>query len=165
MTKILLLSDTHGFLNPKILPYLKEVDEIWHAGDIGDFSVTDTLKKYKPLKAVYGNIDDFKMRSEFPLHIFFQVEEVTIFLTHIGGTFGKYTPDIQKILIQKKPKIFVCGHSHILKIKYDKKFDVLYLNPGACGKIGFHQVCTLVRFEIDKKNIQNMEIIELKKRY
>ena len=161
MTKILLLSDTHGFLDPRILPYVQSADEIWHAGDIGCFSVTDTLKKYKPLRAVYGNIDDAKIRAEFPLHIFFQVEQVKVFLIHIAGAFRSYTPAIQNILTQKKPKILVCGHSHILKVRYDTKFHTLYVNPGACGKMGFHRVCTLIRFEIDRDNIQNMEVIEL----
>ena len=164
MTKILLLSDTHSFLEERILKYIQWADEVWHAGDIGDFSVVDTLQKYKPLRAVYGNIDDAKIRSEFPLDLIFTIENIKVFITHIGGYPNKYHPRIKPILQKEKPKIFVCGHSHILKIQYDKQMNLLHLNPGACGKNGFHKVKTLIRFGIDKGRIQNMEVIELERR-
>lgn len=164
MKKILLLSDTHSYLDEKILKYVGQADEVWHAGDIGDLSITDTLKSLKPLRGVYGNIDDDKARMEFPLHNRFFCEEVDVWITHIGGYPGKYNQAIRMEIETHPPKIFICGHSHILKVQFDKKLGLLHMNPGACGTHGFHQVRTMLRFEVDGDKIQNLEIIELGKR-
>ena len=164
MTKILLLSDTHSFIDEQILKYVKQADEVWHAGDIGDLKVTDAIKKIKPLRAVNGNIDDATARLEFPLHNRFLCEQVDVWITHIGGYPGKYNINIRDEIKMNPPKIFIAGHSHILKVQYDKKLQLLHLNPGACGKHGFHKVRTMLRFEIDGSDIKNMEIIELEQR-
>ena len=162
MKKILLLSDTHSFLDDKILKYVDQADEVWHAGDIGDLHVTDEIKKRKPLRGVYGNIDDDKARMEFPLHNRFYCEEVAVLITHIGGYPGKYDQLVRPDIFMQPPNLFVCGHSHILKVQNDRALKLLHINPGAAGKYGFHKVQTLVRFEIDGENIQNLEVIELK---
>ena len=164
MKKILLLSDTHSHLDDKILKYVGQADEVWHAGDIGDLNVTDTIKSLKPLLAVYGNIDDDKARMEFPLHNRFLCEGVDVWITHIGGYPGKYNPNIRDGIQSNPPKLFICGHSHILKVQFDKKLNLLHMNPGAAGVHGFHQVRTMLRFEIDGDKIQNLEIVELGKR-
>ncbi|MGB1268415.1 MAG: metallophosphoesterase family protein [Flavobacteriaceae bacterium] len=164
MTKILLLSDTHSFIDDQILKYVKQADEVWHAGDIGDLNVTDAIKKLKPLKAVYGNIDDATARLEFPLHNRFLCEHVDVWITHIGGYPGKYNINIREDIKKNPPKIFIAGHSHILKVQFDKQLQCLHLNPGAAGKHGFHKVRTMIRFEIDGSDIKNMEIIELEQR-
>ena len=164
MKKILLLSDTHSHLDDKILKYVGQADEVWHAGDIGDLNVTDTIKSLKPLLAVYGNIDDDKARMEFPLHNRFMCEGVDVWITHIGGYPGKYNPNIRAEIQSNPPKLFICGHSHILKVQFDKKLNLLHMNPGAAGIHGFHQVRTMLRFEIDGDKIQNLEIVELGKR-
>lgn len=164
MKKIILLSDTHGFIDDKILKYIKLADEVWHAGDIGNLHVTDTLKALKPLRAVYGNIDDAEIRLEFPLNNRFTIENVDVWITHIGGYPNRYDRRIQEEIKQNPPKIFISGHSHILKVQFDKKLNLLHLNPGAVGKHGFHQVRTMLRFTIDKDNIKDLEIIELEKR-
>ncbi|TCI94404.1 metallophosphoesterase family protein [Tenacibaculum sp. M341] len=164
MKKILLLSDTHSYIDDQILKFVKQADEVWHAGDIGDLKVTDTIKKLKPLRAVYGNIDDTEARIEFLLDEYFEVEGVTVWMTHIGGYPNKYKPRVYNELKKHKPKLFICGHSHILKIQFDKSLNLLHINPGAAGKHGFHKVRTMVRFEIDKGNVGNMEVIELAKR-
>lgn len=164
MTKILLLSDTHGHIDDQILKYARQADEIWHAGDIGSLEVTDALRKTKPLRAVYGNIDDYIIQKEFPLNNRFQCEQVDVWITHIGGYPPKYNVRTRKEIKQNPPKIFICGHSHILKVMRDKKLDVLHMNPGACGKHGFHQVRTMLRFEIDGADIKKLEVIELGKR-
>lgn len=161
MKKILLLSDTHSHIDEKILKYVAQADEVWHAGDIGDLNVTDTLKSLKPLRAVYGNIDDDKARMEFPLNNRFFCEGVDVWITHIGGYPGKYNQNIRTEIQNNPPKLFVCGHSHILKVQFDKKLGLLHMNPGACGIHGFHQVRTMLRFEIDGDKIQNLEIVEL----
>ena len=163
MKKILLLSDTHGYIDNDILKYVKQADEVWHAGDIGDLAVTDAIKAIKPLKAVYGNIDDTKTRNEFPEHNRFLCEDVEVLITHIGGYPGRYNPRIKNELYQNPPKLFICGHSHILKVMPDKKLNLLHMNPGAVGKHGFHQVRTMLRFTIDGTKIDNMEVIEFKK--
>lgn len=160
MKKILLLSDTHGFLDDKILKYVSQADEVWHAGDIGDLNVTDTLKKLKPVRVVYGNIDGAQARSEFPLDLRFECEGVEVFMTHIAGSPGKFQPRVKDILKMNPPKILICGHSHILKVQFDKTFQVLYVNPGAAGIHGFHQVRTMLRFQLDKGKIEQMEVIE-----
>ncbi|MGX7668490.1 metallophosphoesterase family protein [Flavobacterium pedocola] len=161
MKKILLLSDTHSHIDEKVLKYVKLADEVWHAGDIGDLSVTDTIKNLKPLRAVYGNIDDAKARMEFPLHNRFMCEGVDVWITHIGGYPGKYNLEIRAEIRQNPPKLFICGHSHILKVQFDKDLDLLHMNPGAAGIHGFHQVRTMLQFEIDGDKIQNLSIVEL----
>lgn len=164
MTKILLLSDTHSHIDATILKYVQQADEVWHAGDIGNLEVTDKIKEKKPLRAVYGNIDDGNARVEFPLHHRFFCEKVEVWITHIGGYPGKYNPAIREEITQNPPKLFICGHSHILKVQFDKKLNLLHLNPGAAGTHGFHQVRTMLRFAIDGEKIQNLEIIEIAKK-
>lgn len=164
MKKILLLSDTHSHIDETILKYVRQADEVWHAGDIGDLVVTDTLKKLKPLRAVFGNIDDDKARMEFPLHNRFLCEGVDVWITHIGGYPGKYNQAIRSDIKQNPPKLFICGHSHILKVQFDKELNLLHMNPGACGIHGFHQVRTMLRFEIDGDKIQNLEVVEIGKK-
>ena len=160
MKKILLLSDTHSYIDEAILKYVKQADEVWHAGDIGDLNVTDSIKALKPLKAVYGNIDDAKARMEFPLNNRFKCEDVDVWITHIGGYPPKYNSKVKEALSTNPPDIFITGHSHILKIMPDKKLNLLHMNPGAAGIHGFHQVRTMLRFKIDGKNISNLEVIE-----
>jgi len=163
MTRILLLSDTHSFIDDAILKHVERADEVWHVGDIGDLHVTDTIKKIKPLRSVYGNIDNAEARSEFPLDNHFVCEDVSVWMTHIGGYPGHYNPRVRENLRLNPPRIFISGHSHILKVMNDKKLKLLHMNPGAVGKYGFHKVRTMLRFEIDGKNIQNLEVIEFKK--
>ncbi|WP_396218676.1 metallophosphoesterase family protein [Flavobacterium sp.] len=161
MKKILLLSDTHSHIDDTILKYVKLADEVWHAGDIGDLKVTDTIKKLKPLRAVFGNIDNHEARLEFSLNNRFLCEGVSVLITHIGGYPGKYSPAIREEITQNPPKLFICGHSHILKVMFDKKLNCLHMNPGAAGISGFHQKRTMLRFEIDGDKIQSLEIIEI----
>ena len=161
MKRIGLLSDTHSHLDEAVFRHFDKCDEIWHAGDIGDIEVTDQLKSFKPLKAVYGNIDNHKIRSEFPLNSRFMCEEVDVWITHIGGYPGRYSRAVKSEIYTNPPKLFVCGHSHILKVMPDKNLGLLHMNPGAAGNHGFHQVKTLLRFEIDKKAIQKLEVIEI----
>ena len=164
MKKILLLSDTHSYIDDQILKYVKQADEVWHAGDIGKLDVTDSIQKIKPLRAVFGNIDDYNVRAEFPLDNKFILENVSVWITHIGGYPNKYNQRIREEISNNSPNIFISGHSHILKIQYDKKLNLLHLNPGAAGKHGFHNIRTMIRFQIDNGDIKNMEIIELEKR-
>lgn len=164
MTKILLLSDTHGYMDASILKYVGEADEVWHAGDIGDLKVTDAIKAVKPLRGVYGNIDDHTLQKEFPEHNRFFCEGVDVWITHIGGYPNKYNVRVRDEIKKNPPKLFICGHSHILKVMRDNKLDVLHMNPGACGKHGFHHVRTMLRFVIDKEEIKDLEVIELGKR-
>lgn len=161
MKKILLLSDTHSHIDDTILKYVKLADEVWHAGDIGDLKVTDTIKKLKPLRAVFGNIDNHEARLEFPLNNRFICEGVDVLITHIGGYPGKYSPAIREEITQNPPKLFICGHSHILKVMFDRKLNCLHMNPGAAGISGFHQKRTMLRFEIDGEKIQSLEVIEI----
>jgi len=163
LKKILLLSDTHSHIDNDILKYVKQADEVWHAGDIGDLKVTDKIRKLKPLRAVYGNIDSAEARSEFPLHQKFMCEEVSVWITHIGGYPRRYNPTIREEIRLNPPRIFVSGHSHILKVMNDKKLKLLHMNPGAVGRHGFHKVRTMLRFEIDRKEINNLEVIEFKR--
>lgn len=162
--KILLLSDTHSYIDERILDYASTADEVWHAGDIGDLKVTDELSKVSRLRAVYGNIDNAEIRKEFPLNNRFLIGNTDVWITHIGGYPGKYSQPVREEINSNPPKIFVCGHSHILKVMYDKKLSLLHLNPGACGIYGFHQVRTMLRFEINSDKIEKMEVIELGKR-
>ncbi|NNE76767.1 MAG: metallophosphoesterase family protein [Pricia sp.] len=164
MTKILLLSDTHSYLDDTILKYARQADEIWHAGDIGTLSVIDDLRKIKPVRAVYGNIDNQVIQKEFPLNQRFFCEGVDVLITHIGGYPPKYNAKTRTLIDENPPKLFICGHSHILKVMMDKKRDILHMNPGACGKHGFHQIRTMLRFKINGKDIKELEVIELGKR-
>ena len=163
MKKILLISDTHGYIDEKIVKYANKVDEIWHAGDIGDISVSDKLKKIKPLRGVSGNIDDQKIRAEFPLHNRFICEKVSVWITHIGGYPKRYNPKILEELKSNPPDLFICGHSHILKVINDKELDLLHMNPGAIGKYGLHRVRTMIQFEINGKKIENLSVIEFER--
>jgi len=164
MKKILLMSDTHGYLDKAILKYVDQADEVWHAGDIGSFKVVEELKKHARFKAVYGNIDGQDIRSEFPLKKRFSCEKVRVLMTHIGGYPGRYTKSIKPIVTRYPPNLFISGHSHILRVMYDKKLGFLHLNPGAVGIEGYHHVRTMLRFEINNKEILNLEVIELGKR-
>lgn len=161
MKKILLISDTHSYLEPKLLKHIEEADEVWHAGDIGDKAVTEYIKKVKPLKAVYGNIDDANCRLEFPKNLIFKCDEVTVFMTHICGQPTNYLKEVKDLILKEKPQLFICGHSHILKVMYQQHFELLHMNPGACGKHGFHQIKTALRFVIDNTEIKDLAIIEL----
>ena len=161
MKKILLLSDTHSYIDDKILRCAAWADEVWHAGDIGDLKVTDELKQVRPLRAVFGNIDDDKARMEFPLHNRFFCEGVDVWITHIGGYPGKYNQEIRPEINANPPKLFICGHSHILKVQFDQKLNLLHMNPGAAGISGFHKVRTMLRFTIDGEKIGDLEVIEM----
>ena len=160
MKRIGLLSDTHGWLNPKVFEFFKDCDEIWHAGDIGSADVADALSAFKPLRAVYGNIDDYKVRSMFNRINIFTVENLKVMMTHIGGYPNHYEPGIKELIIKEKPNIFISGHSHILKVMNDKDLHLLHINPGAAGNTGFHKVITMVRFQIDGSEAKNMEVFE-----
>ncbi len=159
-----LLSDTHGFLDPTISKHFSQCDEIWHAGDIGDSAVIDALEKIKPVRAVYGNIDDPSMRARFPEDLWITQEGLTVWMTHIGGRPPQYNPRIKKLLKEKQPDVFICGHSHILQVKRDDTRGMLYINPGAAGQQGFHHMRTMLRMEIEAGKIRKMEVIELGKR-
>lgn len=161
MKRIGLLSDTHGYIDDRILAYLEECDEIWHAGDIGNLETAQKLSVLKPFIAVSGNIDGTELRREYPLKRRFHCEDVEVLIIHIGGYPGHYTPEGRKEIYASAPKLFISGHSHILKVIYDEKNQLLHINPGAAGIQGFHQVRTLVRFTIDQSDIKNLEIIEL----
>jgi putative phosphoesterase len=163
--KIGLISDTHSYLDPKVFDYFKNVDEIWHAGDIGDRKVIDDLQHFKKVRAVYGNIDEAVLRNEWPEDLWFTLEGLTIWMTHIGGAPPHYNPRVKKVLKDKIPDLFICGHSHILRVVKDKNYNnMLYLNPGAAGQHGFHIMKTLLRFDIENGSVKNMEVIELGKR-
>jgi len=164
MTSIGLLSDTHGYLPEAVFEHFKEVDEIWHGGDVGDISVLERLTAFKPVRGVYGNIDGPVVRSQFPLDNLFFCEDVKVLMRHIGGYPGRYAPGVRDLIKQEKPKLFISGHSHILKIMYDDKLGCLHINPGACGKQGWHQVQTLVKFRISGHNISDCHVIELGKK-
>jgi putative phosphoesterase len=161
MKKIGLLSDTHAYWDDKFITYFSVCDEIWHAGDIGNEEVLHHLEAIKPVRAVYGNVDNHIIRMACSEVLRFKVEEVEVLLTHIGGYPGRYAPEIRQELYAHPPKLFVCGHSHILKVMYDKHLQMLCMNPGAAGKYGFHQVRTIMRFVIDGTDIKELEVIEL----
>ncbi len=163
MTKIGLLSDTHGHIDEKLLDFFKDVNEIWHSGDIGDIAVIEKLEKIKPVRAVYGNIDGQDIRIRFPEHNRFRIEKTDVWITHIGGYPGKYDKRVKPEIYKNPPDIFISGHSHILKIIYDEKLNCLHINPGAYGKSGFHKVRTAVRFIIEKKDVKDLEILEVKR--
>ena len=164
MKKILLLSDTHSYIDDQILKFVNQADELWHAGDIGAIEVIDTISKLKTVRAVYGNIDNSVIRSEFPLDNKFTIEGVSVWITHIGGYPNRYDQRIKEEITKNSPKLFISGHSHILKVIYDKKLNLLHMNPGAAGKHGFHKIRTMLRFEVHEGTISNLEIIELEKR-
>ena len=164
MKKILLLSDTHGHLDDKIIKYVNQADEVWHAGDIGKKEIINYLTEIKPLKAVFGNIDDKEIRLITNEFLYFNYEKNKILITHIAGYPGKYNKNVNRLISIYEPNILVCGHSHILKVMYDKKNKHLHLNPGAAGITGFHNVRTMLRFKLDSEKIKELEIIELGKR-
>lgn len=163
MFKVGVLSDTHSYLHPKVFKFFEGCNEIWHAGDIGSHQLIKELEDFKKTRAVYGNIDSHKLRQDFPLIYIFYIEEVKVFMTHILGRPGKYQKDVLEKIIEEKPGLVICGHSHICRIEYDNKYNFLYLNPGAAGKYGLHQLITLLRFSITGKEIRDMEILELDK--
>jgi uncharacterized protein len=164
MMHIGLISDTHGFLDEKVFEHFKDCHEIWHAGDFGNAILADRLKNFKPLKGVYGNIDGYDIRSEYPEKLTWQCEEVNVFMIHIGGNPAHYAPGVKNEIIKNEATLFICGHSHILKVIYDQKINCLHMNPGAAGNQGWHTVRTIIRFSIDGKEVKNCEVIELGKR-
>lgn len=164
MKRIALLSDTHSYLDDRMVSLMEECDEIWHAGDIGSSMVTDRLMQIKPLKAVCGNIDSADLRLQFPSLLRFHCEGVDVLITHIGGYPGHYERNLLPLIKCNPPKLFIAGHSHILKVIFDPKFQLLHINPGAAGQQGFHLVRTMVRFTIDGDQIKDMEVVEFGKR-
>jgi putative phosphoesterase len=161
MTKIGLISDTHGYLDEAVFRHFATCDEIWHGGDFGSMEVVKALQAFRPLKGVYGNIDGADIRALFPETLRFKCEEVEVVMTHIGGYPGRYSPLIKKELFDTPPQLFICGHSHILKVIFDEKIQCLHMNPGAAGKQGWHKVRTVIRFEVDGKVMKHCEVIEL----
>jgi putative phosphoesterase len=161
MIRIGILSDTHGRLLPKVLNFLSSVDEIWHAGDIGSLEILDELRKIKPLRAVYGNIDGTQVRRECSEELVFTAEDLKVFMTHIGGYPGRYHPKSKKTIEQEKPGLFVCGHSHILKVIFDQKYNMLHINPGAAGIYGIHKSITAVRLIIEGKEMRDLEVLDI----
>lgn len=161
MRRIGLLSDTHAYWDEKYVKYFDSCDEVWHAGDIGSMEVVERFQAFRPFRAVYGNIDGQDVRKVFPLLNRFEVEGVSVLMKHIGGYPGKYDPSVRPNLFVRPPKLFISGHSHILKVCYDKTLGLLHINPGAAGLYGFHKVRTLVRFTIDEGNVKDLEVIEL----
>jgi phosphoesterase, MJ0936 family len=159
--KIGLMSDTHGYLHPKVFHHFEKVDQIWHAGDIGTVALADELEAFKPLRAVYGNVDGQDLRIRYPEHNLFMCEGMKVWMTHIGGYPPKYTTAIKPYIAKKRPQLFISGHSHILKIMPDPALQLLHMNPGACGKQGWHKVKTLIRFDVENGGIKNVEVIEL----
>lgn len=164
MKRIGLMSDTHGYVDPAIFKYFEAVDEIWHAGDVGSMEVIEKLEAFKPVRGVFGNIDDHEVRAAWPKFNRFECEGLDVLITHIGGRPYKYSKDAYIEFQKKTPDVFVCGHSHILLVQFDKNINAMWLNPGACGYKGFHKVKTILRFEIDNGEIKNMEAIELGRR-
>ena len=168
MQKIGLFSDTHGHLEESIFEHFNQCDEIWHAGDFGNYKLVEALKNgfekkgQSPIiRGVYGNIDGYDIRSVFPLNNIFHCENVKVMMQHIGGYPGRYAPGVKDLILQHRPKIFISGHSHILKIMFDEKLNCLHMNPGAAGKQGWHKVKTLIRFVIDGEDIRDCEVVEL----
>lgn len=164
MTRIGLISDTHHFLDDSVFKHFEKCDEIWHAGDFGTIEIADKLSQFKPFKGVYGNIDGYDVRSVYPETLRWKCEEVNVLMTHIGGYPGKYTAAVKEQMKTSPPQLFISGHSHILKIIYDKQFDCLHMNPGAAGRQGWHAMRTIIRFAIDGKVMKDCEVIELGKR-
>lgn len=164
MIRVGLLSDTHGFLDKKVFTHFEKCDEIWHAGDFGNIEIAHELRSQKPLRGVYGNIDDAVLRNEFGEVLIFEVEKVKVMMKHIGGYPPKYNADTRKLIMNHQPQLFISGHSHILKIMYDKEMNCLHMNPGAAGTQGWHKVRTIIRFTIDGKEFKDCEVIELGKK-
>ncbi|MFO7873666.1 MAG: metallophosphoesterase family protein [Bacteroidales bacterium] len=163
MRQIGLISDTHSYLHPDLPEIFRDCDEIWHAGDFGGLHVAEALQAIKPLRGVYGNIDDQEVRAKFPRMLRFRCEDCDVLMTHIGGYPGRYERNIREMMKVEPPDIFISGHSHILKVMPDKKNDLLHINPGAAGRSGFHKAITIVRFIIDKRNVKDLEVLEIKK--
>lgn len=161
MKRIGLLSDTHSYWDDKFLKHFEECDEIWHAGDIGSAELAQRLAEFRPFKAVYGNCDGQEVRLTYTENLRWKCEDAEIFMTHIGGYPGNYDPRIRKLLMVRTPNLFISGHSHILKVQFDPRLNLLHINPGAAGLMGWHKVRTLVRFTIDKKEFKDLEIIEI----
>jgi uncharacterized protein len=161
MIKIGLLSDTHSYFHPKILDFFSKCDEIWHAGDIGNLELAEKLNSFKPLRSVYGNIDGQDIRGVYPRDQVFYAEKVKVLMTHIGGYPGRYEKSVIPIILREKPKLFITGHSHILKVMYDKRYQLLFINPGAAGIYGFHRSITMVRFFIDEDLIKDLEVLDI----
>jgi putative phosphoesterase len=159
--KIALISDTHSYFGEDVNKYLREVDEIWHAGDIGDIETADKYRELRPFKAVYGNIDGHEVRTEYPEYYYFNSYGVNILMMHIGGYPGRYTAQARSLIEEFKPDLFITGHSHILKIIPDRKFNLLHMNPGSCGTKGFHNIRTFILFEIEDAKIENLRVVEL----
>ncbi len=164
MKRIALISDNHSHSADEIIPFLEEVDEVWHAGDIGSLESIDAIKDQWPIIGVYGNIDGKDVRAEYPLNQVFHCEEVKVVMTHIGGYPGRYTKRVYGLLQEEKPQLYICGHSHICKVLYDKKLELLHMNPGAYGKIGWHKIRTILRFTIDGSDIKDAQVVELGRR-
>lgn len=165
MKKIGLLSDTHSYLDPELKELFAPCDEIWHAGDVGNVQLIDELREWKPVRGVYGNIDDHKVRSDFPEELRFNCEGVDVFMIHIGGRPGRYAKGVTSRFAGMNPQLFICGHSHILCVKMDQSRSMLYMNPGAAGKHGFHKERTALRFDLDNGKVQNLELLKLIPRY
>ena len=163
MTHIGLLSDTHSYIHPRCYEFFKDCDELWHAGDIGNIKLADTLSKFKPLKAVYGNIDGKDVRTVYKEILVFRVQDVKVLIMHIGGYPGHYSKTAREFIIREKPNLFISGHSHILKVMYDQKFNCLHMNPGAAGKYGIHRSITMMRFVIDRDQIKELEVLDIKR--
>tara|TARA_B110000881_G_C18316544_1_gene384630 strand:+ start:156 stop:647 length:492 start_codon:yes stop_codon:yes gene_type:complete len=161
--KIGLLSDTHSHIDKGFLDFFKDCNEIWHAGDIGNIDILDTLQNFKKIRAVYGNIDNHIIRKEIKEYLFIKIEKILILIIHIAGSPPYYNKKTYELIKKYRPNTLICGHSHILKIHRDKKNNILIINPGAAGKIGFHKVKTAIRFEIINSKITNLEIIEIKR--
>jgi len=162
--RIGLISDTHGWIHPSLFGHFKDCDEIWHAGDIGNIQTANSLAAFKPLRAVFGNIDDSVVKSAYQEHLRFTIGEMDIWMTHIGGTPGNYSPKIKSEIYSNPPDVFICGHSHLVKVKFDKRAGLLFINPGAAGNAGFHKYMTAIRFRIDGGKIHNLELIEMGER-
>lgn len=162
--KIGLISDTHGWIHPRLFELFEGCDEVWHAGDIGNIETADALAVFWKFRAVYGNIDDAMVRSAYKQHLHFNAEGIRVWITHIGGAPGHYDQMVSQDLTENPPDLFICGHSHIAKVIFDKKRNFLYMNPGAAGYTGFHKYMTAIRFHIDGKRIYNLDLIELGER-
>jgi putative phosphoesterase len=163
MVRIGILSDTHSLIHPSTYEFFKDCDEIWHAGDIGNFQSAEELRKFKPLRAVYGNIDGGELRKIFPRDLVFFVEQVKVVMTHIGGYPGHYEKTAIELIRKEKPQLFVTGHSHILKVMFDKKYQLLFINPGAGGKYGLHNSITMVRFIVEGDQMKDLEVLDIPK--
>lgn len=161
MKRIGLLSDTHNYLDPSVFRHFEQCDEIWHAGDIGSIAIAEQLARFKPLKAVHGNIDGYDVTSVYPESLRFTCEEARVYMTHIGGYPGRYEKRVREAYNEQPFQLFICGHSHILKVMFDEKWNCLHINPGAAGKQGWHKVKTLVRVTVDGRDFRDLEVIEL----